>query len=57
MDFNVPEATDDGLPVNLPPLERQKAVVAAIEKLVAEGVPEAEAVQRVFDDPRFKEDS
>lgn len=53
MDFNVPEASDDGLPENLPPIERQKQVVAAIEALVAQGVPEADAVKQVFDDPKF----
>lgn len=55
MNFDVPEASDDGLPEKLPPLERQKAVVAAIEALKAQGVDEAEAVKRVFDDPKFKE--
>lgn len=55
MDFNVPSASDDGLPENLPPIERQKQVVAAIQALVAQGVSEEDAVKQVFDDPRFKD--
>lgn len=55
MDFNVPSASDDGLPENLPPIERQKQVVAAIQALVAKGVSEEDAVKQVFDDPRFKD--
>lgn len=55
MDFNVPSASDDGLPENLPPIERQKQIVAAIQALVAQGISEDEAVKQVFDDPKFKD--